>query len=104
MSEEKEVKRDGATAQRNSGRGRHDKGDAILDGIFMVDYKEYARSFGISLDVWAKTCTDAFRAGGLEPMLKVILGSGGSKIRLVIISETMFNDMKDAYLQDQKDV
>lgn len=101
MSEKSEIKRDGAFAQKNSGRGKHRKGDAILDGIFMVDYKEYERSFGISLDVWAKTCTDAYVAGNYEPLLKVILGKGGQKIRLVIMAESTFNDMKEVYINDQ---
>lgn len=103
-SELSEIKRMGAVAQKNSGRGKHDKGDAILDKIWMVDVKEYAKTFGLSLDVWAKTCTDAFRAGGFEPMLKIVLGEGNKRVRLVVISETMFEDLKAAYLQDQEGV
>lgn len=100
-SELAEIKRMGAVPQKNSGRGKHDKGDAILDDIWMVDVKGYAQTFGLSLDVWAKTCTDAHRAGSKEPMLKVVLGNGNRKVRLVVISESMFNDMRAAYLQDQ---
>ena len=103
-SELRELKKIGAKPQRNSGRGKHAKGDGILDDTWMVDIKEYAKSFGISLAVWAKTCTDAYRAGGYEPMLKIVLGEGNQKVRLVVISETMFNDMKNVYLQDQEDV
>ena len=99
-SELSEIKRMGAVPQKNSGRGRHDKGDAILDNKWMVDIKEYSKTFGISRDVWAKTCTDAYRAGGLEPLLKVVLGEGNNKIRLVVISESMFEEMKDSYLQE----
>jgi hypothetical protein len=98
-SELREIKRDGAKPQKNSGRGRHDKGDAVLDNLFLVDYKEYAESFGVSIKGWAKICTDAFRAGGYEPMFKLILGTK-DKVRLVVISETMFDDMKKAYLRD----
>jgi hypothetical protein len=101
-SELREIKRMGAVPQKNSGRGKHEKGDAVLDGIWMVDVKEYAESFGISLKVWAKTCTDAFRAGGLEPLLKIVLGSGMNRVRVVVISETMFEDMKASYLKDQE--
>jgi hypothetical protein len=94
-SELRELNKIGAFAQKNSGRGKHDKGDGVLDKTWMVDVKEYARSFGISLDVWAKTCTDAFRAGGYEPMLKVVLGTGANKVRLVIHTEQDFLQMKN---------
>ena len=39
MSERSEVKRDGAKAQKNSGRGDYQKGDAKWKQ-FLVDYKE----------------------------------------------------------------
>ena len=42
MSERSEVKRDGAKAQKNSGRGDYQKGDAKWKK-FVVDYKEYAK-------------------------------------------------------------
>jgi len=90
-----EIKRMGAVAQKNSGRGKHDKGDAILDEKWMVDVKEYAKTFGISMEVWAKTCTDAFRAGGYEPMLKVVLGTGNNRVRLVVHTEDDFLAMKE---------
>lgn len=98
-SERREVEMIGAYAQRNSGRGKHDKGDGILDNTWMVDVKEYARSFGISIDVWAKTCTDAYRAGGLEPMLKIVLGSGANKVRIVAHSESDFLHMKNRIIE-----
>lgn len=102
-SELAEIKRIGAVPQKNSGRGKHDKGDAILDNLFMVDIKEYGQSFGLSKSVWAKTCTDAHRAGGLEPLLNVVLGDT-QKVRLVVISQQMFMDMKEAYLREQEGV
>lgn len=101
-SELRELKKFDAKPQPNSGRGKHAKGDGIIDGIFMVDVKEYEKSFGLSMDVWAKTCTDAFKAGGKEPMLGIILGKGNNKVRLVVISKTMFDDMKAAYLREQE--
>lgn len=103
-SELYELKRLGAVPQKNSGRGKHDKGDGILDNTWMVDVKEYAKSFGLSMGVWAKTCTDAFRAGSKEPLLKIVLGEENKKVRLVVISETMFIDMKTVYLKDQENV
>lgn len=91
MSEASEVKRDGARATKNSGRGQYQKGDAFLD-IFTVDYKEYGRSFSISRDVWAKICMDAMRNKQSEPALKVILGEGGNKIRLWVVAEHIIED------------
>ena len=99
-SELSELNRMGAKPQPNSGRGRHAKGDGILDRHFLVDVKEYATSFSVSTSNWGKVCTDAFRAGGLEPMFKIVLGSGKNKVRLVVISESMFEEMRLA-LQDQ---
>lgn len=91
MSEASEVKRDGAKAQKNSGRGAYQKGDALLD-IFTVDYKEYGKSFGLSQDVWAKICTDAFRNGQTEPVLKVVLGTANSKTRLGVVAWHIIED------------
>jgi len=91
MSEASEVKRDGARAQKNSGRGQYQKGDSILD-IFTVDYKEYSKSFSVSRDVWAKICSDAFRNGQNEPALKLVLGSGNEKIRLWVVAEHIIED------------
>ena len=100
MSEASEIKRDGARAQRNSGRGILEKGDAILEP-FLVDYKEYTESFSVSRKVWKKLCTDAFRAGQRIPALKIILGENNShdKIRLWVIGESMFNEMREAWLE-----
>lgn len=91
MSEASEVKRDGAKAQKNSGRGQYQKGDAILD-IFTVDYKEFSKSFSLSRSVWAKVCTDSFRNGQNEPALKVILGDGNQKVRLWVVAEHIIED------------
>ncbi len=91
MSEAAEVKRDGAKATKNSGRGHYQKGDAILD-IFTVDYKEYPKGFTVNQDNWAKICMDAIRNSHSEPALKVILGSGNSKTRLWIVAEHIIED------------
>lgn len=86
MSEKNEARRDGARLQKNSGRGHYQKADAKLKDL-SVDYKEYAKSFSVSRDVWAKACSDAAR-NGLEynPVIKVILGEGNNKVRLAVIS------------------
>lgn len=94
MSERREIERDGAKAQKNSGRGRYQKGDAI-DGPYLVDYKEYEKSFGISRAVWAKICQDAITSGkDLEPVIKVILGPEGKHVRLAIISWEEFDRLR----------
>ena len=85
MSEKSEIKRDGAIAQKNSGRGKYQKGDAIMHP-FLVDYKEASRSFNINKNVWAKICTDTFKVSrSLYPCLKLIIGDGSEKIRLAVI-------------------
>lgn len=96
MSEKGEAKRDGAKLQLNSGRGQFQKGDATLDG-WCIDYKEYPKGFTVNKTAWGKICTDAFKSGNLEPALKIVLGEGGQKTRLFVISETMFHLMNEAY-------
>lgn len=91
MSEKSEIKRDNAKAQKNSGRGQYQKGDAILD-IFTVDYKEYPKGFTVNKDNWAKICSDAFRNRMTEPALKVVLGEGDHRTRLWIVAEHIIED------------
>jgi hypothetical protein len=96
MSEKAEIKRDGAKAQKNSGRGKIQKGDAIWNG-FLVDYKEYPKGFALNKDVWAKVCTDASKSGrSLSPALKVILGEGNEKVRLGVIEWSVLEQLLDA--------
>ena len=84
MSERSEVKRDNAKAQKNSGRGDYQKGDAQWKN-FLVDYKEASKSFNLNKDVWSKICTDTFKVNrDMHPALKIILGID-SKVRLGII-------------------
>jgi len=94
MSERGEIARDGAKAQKNSGRGRYQKGDAV-DGEYLVDYKEYGKSFSISKSVWAKICTDAVVSGNYEPALKLVLGEPGKQIRLAVISWDEFKRLRE---------
>lgn len=88
-----EIKRFGGRAQKNSGRGTHNKGDATL-GPFLVDVKEYARSFGLSRSVWAKVSTDAIRKEKRIPALNVVLGD---TLRLWVVEERMFMEMLEAW-------
>lgn len=97
MSEKSEIKRDKAKAQKNSGRGKIQKGDAIWRG-FCVDYKEYTESYSVSRKSWAKICNDAWASGQLVPALKLILGSkdGYSRTRLAVIEWSRLEELLDA--------
>lgn len=103
MSEERELKRAGAKAQKNSGRGTHAKGDGVLDP-FLVDVKEYDKSFGVSTKVWAKLSLDAYKAGNLEPALYLVLGEEGKWTRLWVVSDAMFHQMHEAWMEKYGDV
>lgn len=93
MSELNEIKRDGAKAQKNSGRGKYQKGDATWHQ-FVVDYKESAKSVSLNKDMWAKICTDTFRVNtNKHPALKVIIGEGSNKVRLAIIEWEVLAEM-----------
>ena len=92
MSERSEIKRDGAKAQKNSGRGKYQKGDAKWNN-FLVDYKESKVSFTLNKDVWAKICTDTFKVSReMNPALKLIIGEE-SKVRLGIIEWTLLEEL-----------
>ena len=83
MSERGEGKRIGAKLHKNSGRNTK-KGDATWKN-FVVDFKEYSKSFSINKTVWAKACTDALK-NNADPAIVVILGEDGEpKTRLAII-------------------
>ncbi len=96
MSERSEVKRDGAKAQKNSGRGDYQKGDAKWYQ-FVVDYKETKSSFNLNKDVWAKICTDTFKVNrNMYPALKVIIGED-AKVRLAIIEWAVLEELVRAW-------
>jgi hypothetical protein len=97
VSEANEVKRDNARAQKNSGRGPYQKGDAIWQG-FLVDYKESAKSVSINKEMWAKICTDTFRVDrSLHPALKLIIGEGSSKVRLAVVEWYILEELVEDY-------
>lgn len=96
MSEADEIKRDGATPVKNSGRGMN-KGDAILEP-FLVDYKEYSKSFGVTQEMWAKISTDSIKNGRRQPALKLVIGKEGEvRTRLWVIGNEMFHEMLEAW-------
>ena len=96
-SEMIEIKRAGAKAQPNSGRGTHKKGDAILEP-FCIDIKEYGKSYGLTKKVWAKTCSDAWSSGGRVPALAVVLGET-ERLRLWVVGDAMFHEMREAWIE-----
>ena len=84
MSERGEAKRIGAKLHKNSGRGMK-KGDATWEQ-YIVDIKEYSKSFSLSQDVWAKVVTDSLKVDrSKSPALIVVLGEGSRKTRLAVI-------------------
>jgi hypothetical protein len=88
--EKREIRRDGATPVKNSGRSSttNQKGDATMDDYWLVDYKYTEKSFTLSRAVWNKVTTDAQRNGGLAPTLKVIFeGDEDSTVRVWVISD-----------------
>lgn len=96
-TEKAEIARDGGTPQKNSGRGKIQKGDAILYP-FCVDIKEYEKTFGLSRSVWVKVTSDAIKSGSYEPALKIVLGTESQpKLRLWVIDDAMFHQMLDAW-------
>lgn len=101
MSERSEIKRDKAKAQKNSGRGKYQKGDAKWYS-FVVDYKEANSSFNLNKDVWAKICTDTFKVNrNMHPCLKIIIGEG-SKVRLGIVEWAMLEELITFWEENHK--
>jgi hypothetical protein len=93
MTEKSEIKRDGAKAIKNSGRGSHQKGDSTW-GNFVVDYKEYPKGYKVTPQNWAKICTDAMRTDrSKDPALKIIMGEGSDIIRLAVIEWGVLEQM-----------
>jgi len=84
MSERGEAKRIGASLHKNSGRNNR-KGDATWQN-YIIDIKEYSKSFSLTQDVWAKVVTDALKVDkSKSPALIVVLGEGSRKTRLAVV-------------------
>lgn len=93
MSEASEAVRDGAILQKNSGRGKYRKGDAVIDDFMLVDIKEYGKSFSINRQFWSKISTDAVKQG-YDPALKLVVGAEDEpKMRLFVISESLMHEL-----------
>lgn len=103
MNEAAQIKRIGAIAQPNSGRGKFKKGDATL-GPFLIDVKEYGKSFAISQDNWAKLSTDAI-GHRLRPAFYLVIGKDGEfKTRVFVVDESMFLEMYEAWKDKHGDL
>jgi hypothetical protein len=84
MSERSEAKRIGASLHKNSGRNNK-KGDATWKN-YIIDIKEYSKSFSISQNVWAKVVTDCLKVDkSKSPALILVLGDGDRKTRLAVV-------------------
>lgn len=94
MSERGELKRIGAKPHKNSGRGLI-KADGSLDD-FVVDVKEYSKSYSISQDSWAKIVMDTMSVDRKKsPAIMLVLGKGNAKVRLAIIEWEVFEQLRD---------
>lgn len=94
MSERSELKKIGASAHKNSGRGKIQKADGSL-GRYIVDVKEYGKSFSINQDVWAKICTDTLKTDpNKSPVIMLVLGEQ-RKTRLAIIEWNEFEELRN---------
>lgn len=104
MSEEAELKRIGAVPVKNSGRSRGiEKGDGVLEP-FLVDVKEYTKSFSVSRENWKKLSTDAVHNGRRQPMLVLaLLEEGTAPIRLWVMGESMGLEMHEAWKEKYED-
>jgi len=84
MSERGEAKRIGAFLHKNSGRNNR-KADATWKN-YIIDIKEYSKSFSLTQDVWAKVVTDALKVDrSKSPALVIVLGEGNKKTRLAVV-------------------
>ena len=93
MTERGEAKRIGAKLHKNSGRGMK-KGDMSWNN-YVVDSKEYSKSFSVTQDVWAKVVTDTLRVDkNKSPALLIVLGEQ-HKTRLAIIEWSEFERLVD---------
>jgi hypothetical protein len=86
MSERGEAKRIGARLHKNSGRN-YTKGDMSWNN-YVVDSKEYSKSFSVTQDVWAKVVTDTLKVDRKKsPAILLVLDG---KTRLAILEWSEF--------------
>lgn len=94
MSERGELKKIGAKAHKNSGRGQYQKGDGSWEE-FIVDVKEAGKSFTLNESVWSKIVTDTLRTDNTKsPALLLAIGET-RKIRLAVIEWAALEDLME---------
>lgn len=81
-NERRETKLDSAVAIPNSGRGIK-KGDSLLDGEVLIDYKHVQKSHTINKSAWLKHKRDAWNDGQYEPALKIVMGDEGVALAVI---------------------
>lgn len=97
--EKREIKMDGASPVKNSGRGVL-KGDASI-GPALIDYKHYTSSFSINKKSWEKHSRDAFNDGYEMAAYSVILeGDGTSVVKVAVIDWEWFRHFIERYIDD----
>lgn len=89
-TEKEEIKKDKATAVKNSGRGFR-KGDATL-GQFVVDYKHNGSTYTLTKEAWVKMRKDSFRSNYKHPCISVVLGQD-SDVKVAIIDWELFRHL-----------
>lgn len=97
-SEEYELERIGAKPTKNSGRGKFQKGDGVIeykDMSVTVDVKEYKESFGLSRKMVAKLGSDTRQNRTDYGIFFVALGDTEPRQRMVVMTEQMYNDLTD---------
>ena len=87
VTERGEASRINAKLQKNSGRGKIQKGDATWKN-YLLDFKEFTNSFSITQNVWAKVVTDTLKVDRQKsPAICLVLDG---KTRLAIIEWSEF--------------
>jgi hypothetical protein len=63
---------------------------------FVIDVKEYSKSYSISQDSWAKIVSDTMKVDrSKDPALMIVLGEGSKKVRLAIIEWEVFEQLRE---------
>jgi len=86
VTERGEASRINAKLQKNSGRGRIQKGDATWKS-YVLDFKEFSRSFSITQSVWAKVVTDTLKVDRKKSPAICLILDGKTRLAIVEWSE-----------------
>jgi len=86
VTERGEASRINAKLQKNSGRGRIQKGDATWKS-YVLDFKEFSRSFSITQSVWAKVVTDTLKVDRKRSPAICLILDGKTRLAIVEWSE-----------------